>query len=85
MQIDTGDYFVVTRGFKLGDSFATTLFRQPQETVKEDRYSRDHVGLVYHAVEVCHDVVAAKLVFDARPPSNYRTEVGAVISLHLDE
>jgi hypothetical protein len=68
MNIEPGDYFVVARGFKYGDSSSMFVFsalfggcgETPKE--KEDQYDRSHEGRVYRAEEVCGPAIAARCV-----------------------
>lgn len=80
MEIETGDYFVVTRGFKYG-CINFNLFGTPRD--EEPSYDRSYGGCVFLAREVCGPMVAAKCVYSEH---DYKGElVGKTISLNTSE
>jgi hypothetical protein len=69
MNVERGEYFVVTRGFELlGPSMVrSVLFGEELEPWKEQRddkpqHDRSMEGVVFEAVEVCGAMIAARVV-----------------------
>jgi hypothetical protein len=88
MNIEPGDYFIVTRGVETNrhPSFTTGYdgFLKATEIVTDKpTYDRSHDGLVYLAIEVCGQMIAAKCVGGSW--SYHRSHVGRVRSLNTSE
>lgn len=83
MIIETGDYFVVTRGFRMGSMVPVfSMFGSTEERDDEPKYARDHEGLVFRALEVCDTAVACEVVF----ATGYKKDrIGNRESLNLRE
>lgn len=85
MNIEQGDYFVVTRGFPLSmdswSAFSEMLGGGGVSTKQEQQYDRSHEGEVFLAVEVCGPVIAARRVFTR---SRYHP-LGEALSLNTSE
>lgn len=57
MNIETGDFFVVTRGFPFSNDTSLDLILGNVVTKeKRQEYDRSHEGDVFQAVEVCGPV-----------------------------
>jgi len=71
MNIEKGEYFVVTRGVELHKMPSLSLFpfdmgeswKQNRDVDEKPRYDRSYVEKVFQALEVCGDHVAARCVF----------------------
>lgn len=70
MNIDKGELFVVTRGFEFGrgSDMLLSIFSgydgwlKPPKKPEEKQYDRSDEGLVFRALEVCGDMIAAEVV-----------------------
>lgn len=88
-QIEPGEYFVVTRGFRLQTANTLSLSTfdigaQPQRD-SEPHYDRSHEGLIYYAEEVCGDMVAAKCVAVDGHHHWKQQHIGKTVSLNTSE
>lgn len=88
MTIETGELFVVTRGWKLGS--IGLLIGIPESG--EPAYDRSHEGNVYRALEVCGPMMAGEIVYaksygakigDKRPINTNEVEVWPVTESYL--
>lgn len=74
--IEKGSYFAITRGYKYSNNSSFVGNKAPE-------YSRDYEGLIFYALEVCGDCIAAKCIYSSSPyKENY---VGKKIILNLAE
>ena len=91
MEIEVDEYFVVKRGIELNprmlslfpseDPFKDSILGKQNED-KPPRYDRSHEGIIYKALAVCSDHIAAECVF----AENYKSDkCGQRISLNTSE
>ena len=78
MDIESGEYFSITRGIRLN---TTSLFSFSSTEV--EHYDRSYEGLIFLAEEVCYPMVAAKLVYS--PTKKQWIKVGDIIPVNLRE
>lgn len=66
--IEKGEYFVVTRGFELGDmeDFIEAMTGDTRTTTKHQRFDRSYEGDIFIAEEICGPVIAARRVLKER-------------------
>lgn len=89
MTLEVGDLFIVTRGFKYGDtpSFAFSIcgssFGEPEK--KEPSYDRSYYSCVFQAVAMCGPGVVAKCLSDNGMFSKAYSKVGQVFQFNLNE
>ena len=88
MQLETGDLFVVTRGFKYGvlpNPLYSIFGLTPQKDDDERGYDRSLscYGQVWRALEVCGDSVAAECVHVNTPFGD--SQVGNKLSINISE
>ena len=89
MDIEIGEYFVVKRGIELNNSicsvftspFTDSAFNKNNDD-KPPRYDRSHEGLIYKALQVCDEHIAAECVF---AESYKSSRLGKRISLNTSE
>lgn len=66
MNLEPGDYFIVTRGIRLRtqqNPFSAMLGESWKDSVAEPDYDRSHDGRLYHCLAVAHNHAACELVF----------------------
>lgn len=94
MTIEPGDYFAITRGFRLGEmSSSAFIFAmmdepwrgQPDEKEKEPRYDRSFEGLIFKANEVCGVMIASRCVATSEGSCYKRDYVGKAFSINTSE
>lgn len=68
MNIETGEHFVVQRGWRMGDGassgyiYAMAMGREPPPPDTAPRYDRSWEGCVWRALEVCGEMIAGEIV-----------------------
>ena len=82
MRIETGDYFVVTRGFQYSPPLFWGAFGGVAVADTKPQYDRSREGMVYEAMEVCDTAIAAKCVF---APGYKQDRVGKTEPINLRE
>ena len=85
-EIETGEYFVVTRGFAhniqtFGHFFWSDFSQEPQKD-KPQKYDKSYEGCVFVALEACGPAVAAKCVYADRW---HKDTKGKLFSLNLTD
>lgn len=95
MELEAGDFFAVTKGIALNNSFFKDIFGSNTvegdewkssavvEDSKEPKHDRSHEGFIYQALEICGPLVAAKVVV-AKLNNGYRA-VNDVFPLNVGE
>jgi len=90
MNIDVGEYFIVKRGIELNTSTFSLAPTDPfmdsilgtQNENKPPQYDRSHEGLIYKALQICGEHIAAECIY----AEGYKSAtVGKRISLNTSE
>lgn len=67
MNLEPGEYFIVTRGFKTSSMVSVFDFHEDgfmsTSESGEDKYDRSYEGRVYQVLGVCDSVISCKRVF----------------------
>lgn len=74
MNLEPGDYFIVTRGIRLRSAvnpFSAMLGESWKDSDAEPDYDRSHDGRLYHCLAVAHNHVACELVFPPISQEDY--------------
>lgn len=90
-QIEKGEHFVVTRGFKMEGTSDLMIFAiignsQPPKP-SEPKYDRSYEGYIFLAVSVCGPMICGKVVYSPHGKSSpsYYKQIDACYSINTTE